>query len=148
MFNTVNGKKIAFLGWAFKKDTNDTRESAAIYVADHLIEDGANIHVYDPKVSESKIKADLVYLWELKGISESRISQKLAHIFVHKDYNEALNNSHAIAVLTEWDEFTTYDWNTIYQNMYKPAFVFDGRNILDANALSKIGFQFKGIGKG
>jgi len=148
LFNTVNGKKIAFLGWAFKKDTNDTRESAAIYVADHLIEDGANIHVYDPKVSESKIKADLVYLWELKGISESRISQKLAHIFVHKDYNEALNNSHAIAVLTEWDEFITYDWNTIYQNMYKPAFVFDGRNILDANVLNKIGFQFKGIGKG
>lgn len=148
LFNTVNGKKIAFLGWAFKKDTNDTRESAAIYVADHLIEDGANIHVYDPKVSESKIKADLVYLWELKGISESRISQKLAHIFVHKDYNEALNNSHAIAVLTEWDEFITYDWNNIYQNMYKPAFVFDGRNILDANVLSKIGFQFKGIGKG
>jgi UDPglucose 6-dehydrogenase len=148
LFNTVNGKKIAFLGWAFKKDTNDTRESAAIYVADHLIEDGANIHVYDPKVSESKIKADLVYLWELKGISESRISQKLAHIFVHKDYNEALNSSHAIAVLTEWDEFITYDWNTIYQNMYKPAFVFDGRNILDANVLNKIGFQFKGIGKG
>jgi UDPglucose 6-dehydrogenase len=148
LFNTVNGKKIAFLGWAFKKDTNDTRESAAIYVADHLIEDGANIHVYDPKVSESKIKADLVYLWELKGISESRISQKLAHIFVHKDYNEVLNNSHAIAILTEWDEFINYDWNTIYQNMYKPAFVFDGRNILDANALNKIGFQFKGIGKG
>jgi UDPglucose 6-dehydrogenase len=67
---------------------------------------------------------------------------------VHKDYNEALNSSHAIAVLTEWDEFITYDWNTIYQNMYKPAFVFDGRNILDANVLNKIGFQFKGIGKG
>jgi UDPglucose 6-dehydrogenase len=148
LFNTVNGKKIAFLGWAFKKDTNDTRESAAIYVADHLLEDGANIHIYDPKVSESKIKADLVSLWELRGISESRISQKITQIFVHYDYNEALNNSHAIAVLTEWDEFTTYDWNSIYQNMYKPAFVFDGRNILDANALNKIGFQFKGIGKG
>jgi len=147
LFNTVNGKKIAFLGWAFKKDTNDTRESAAIYVADHLLEDGANIHIYDPKVSESKIKADLVSLWELRGISESRISQKLAHIFVHKDYNEALNNSHAIAILTEWDEFITYDWNSIYQNMYKPAFVFDGRNILDADVLNKIGFQFKGIGK-
>ena len=147
LFNTVNGKKIALLGWAFKKNTNDTRESAAIYVADYLIEDGANIHIYDPKVSESKIKADLVYLWELKGISESRISQKLAQIFVHKDYYKALNNSHSIAVLTEWDEFTTYDWNSIYQNMYKPAFVFDGRNILDANVLNKIGFQFKGIGK-
>ena len=148
LYNTISGKNIAFLGWAFKKDTNDTRESAAIYVADHLLEDGANIHIYDPKVSESKIKSDLLYLWELKGISESRISQKLAQIFVHKDYNEALNNSHAIAVLTEWDEFTTYDWTSIYENMFKPAFIFDGRNILDANALNKIGFQFKGIGKG
>ena len=148
LFNTVNGKKIAFLGWAFKKDTNDTRESAAIYVADHLLEDGANIHIYDPKVSESKIKADLVYLWELRGISELRISQKIAQIFVHKDYNKALKNSHAIAVLTEWDEFKTYNWENIYQSMFKPAFVFDGRNILDESLLKSIGFQFKGIGKG
>ena len=73
LFNTVNGKKIAFLGWAFKKDTNDTRESAAIYVAEHLIEDGAEIHVYDPKVSETKIKADMRYVWELKGLTEEKI---------------------------------------------------------------------------
>ena len=147
LFNTVNGKKIAFLGWAFKKDTNDTRESAAIYVADHLIEDGADIHVYDPKVSESKIKADLRYLWELEGTPEPRITQKLGQIFVHKDPHEALNMSHAIAVLTEWDEFKTYDWEKIYQQMYKPAFVFDGRNILDTAKLKAIGFQVKSIGK-
>lgn len=147
LFNTVNGKKIAFLGWAFKKDTNDTRESAAIYVADHLIEDGADIHVYDPKVLESKIKDDLRYLWELKGITEPKITQKLAQVFVHKDHNEALNNSHAIAILTEWDEFKTYEWQKIYKKMYKPAFVFDGRNILDKTVLKQIGFEFKGIGK-
>ena len=148
LFNTVNGKKISFLGWAFKKDTNDTRESAAIYVADHLLEDGANIHVYDPKVSESKIKADLSYLWELNGVTEARIAQKLTQVFVHTEAEDALKDSHAIAVLTEWDEFKSYDWQTIYENMYKPAFVFDGRNILDANKLSNIGFQFNGIGKG
>jgi UDPglucose 6-dehydrogenase len=148
LFNTVNGKKIAFLGWAFKKDTNDTRESAAIYVADHLLEDGANIHIYDPKVSEPKIKADLNYLWELNGFTEARIAQKMTRVFVHENAEDALKESHAIAILTEWDEFKTYDWNTIYQNMYKPAFVFDGRNILDANTLNKIGFQVKGIGKG
>ena len=148
LFNTVNGEKIAFLGWAFKKDTNDTRESAAIYVADHLLEDGANIHIYDPKVSESKIKADLNYLWELNGFTEARIAQKMTRVFVHENAEDALKESHAIAILTEWDEFKTYDWNTIYQNMYKPAFVFDGRNILDANTLNKIGFQVKGIGKG
>jgi UDPglucose 6-dehydrogenase len=148
LFNTVSDKKITFLGWAFKKDTNDTRESAAIYVAEHLIEDGAEIHVYDPKVSEVKIKADMACLWELNGLSEAKIASKLKQVFVYKTPMEALDQAHAVAILTEWDEFKTYDWGTIYQNMYKPAFVFDGRNILDAVALTTIGFQVKGIGKG
>ncbi|MGQ7947222.1 UDP-glucose 6-dehydrogenase [Flavobacterium sp. WC2509] len=148
LFNTVSDKKIAFLGWAFKKDTNDTRESAAIYVAEHLIEDGAQIHVYDPKVSEAKIIADMIYLWELNGLTEQKIASKLKQIFVYQSPKEALDQAHAIAVLTEWDEFKTYDWNTIYSSMYKPAFVFDGRNILDENKLTAIGFKVKGIGKG
>jgi len=148
LFNTVSGKKITFLGWAFKKDTNDTRESAAIYVADHLIEDGAEIHVYDPKVSEAKIMADMCYLWELNGLTEQKIASKIKQIFVYQSPMEALDQAHAIAVLTEWDEFKTYDWNAIYYNMYKPAFVFDGRNILDAGKLHAIGFEVKGIGKG
>ena len=148
LFNTVSDKKITFLGWAFKKDTNDTRESAAIYVAEHLIEDGAQIHVYDPKVSEEKIKADMGYLWELKGLSEQKIASKKKQIFVYKTPMEALYQAHAVAVLTEWDEFKTYDWENIYQNMYKPAFIFDGRNILDEDKLTTIGFQVKGIGKG
>ena len=148
LFNTVSDKKITFLGWAFKKDTNDTRESAAIYVAEHLIEDGAQIHVYDPKVSEAKIKADMTYLWELNGLTEQKIASKLKQIFVYKTPMDALNQAHAVAVMTEWDEFKTYDWEAIYTNMYKPAFVFDGRNILNVEKLTAIGFQVKGIGKG
>jgi UDPglucose 6-dehydrogenase len=148
LFNTVSGKKITFLGWAFKKDTNDTRESAAIYVAEHLIEDGADIHVYDPKVSEAKIKADMRYLWELNGLTEGKIEHKLKQIHVYHTPEEALDQAHAVALLTEWEEFKTYDWSTIYEKMYKPAFVFDGRNILDADKLTAIGFQIKGIGKG
>ena len=148
LFNTVSGKKIAFLGWAFKKDTNDTRESAAIYVAEHLLEDGAEIHVFDPKVSEKQIISDLKYLWELNGVTEEKINQKLKQLFVYNKPMEALEEAHAIAVLTEWDEFKTYDWQSIYAKMYKPAFVFDGRNILDAAQLETIGFQIKGIGKG
>lgn len=146
LFNTVSDKKIAFLGWAFKKDTNDTRESAAIYVAELLMEDGAEIHVYDPKVSQSKIKADMRYLWGLNGISEEKIIQKLAKIVVYSNPYEALNKAHAVALLTEWDEFIDYDWNNIYTNMYKPAFVFDGRNLLDENELRTIGFNYKSIG--
>lgn len=148
LFNTVSDKKITFLGWAFKKDTNDTRESAAISVADHLIEDGAEIHVFDPKVSEAKIKSDMSYIWELNGYDENKIQKKLKQIFVYKTAIEALNQAHAVAILTEWDEFKTYDWNAIYKDMYKPAFVFDGRNILDKKHLTAIGFKVMAIGKG
>lgn len=141
LYNTVNGKKIAFLGWAFKKDTNDTRESAAIYVADELLYEQAGIAVYDPKVEEQQILADLDYLGS-RGSDENA-----KYVSVYEDAYEACKGAHAIAVLTEWDEFKTYDWQRIYDNMKKPAFVFDGRNVLDAKALTDIGFVFQGIGK-
>ena len=147
LFNTVNGKKIGFLGWAFKKDTNDTRESAAIYVADYLINDGAKIHVFDPKVSENKIKEDLKQLWKLKGLDVEEINRKTNQIKVCNNHKMAVHKSHAIAVLTEWDEFVNYDWDTIYKNMYKPAFIFDGRNILNNENLTNIGFKVRSIGK-
>ncbi|SHG95217.1 UDP-glucose 6-dehydrogenase [Flavobacterium defluvii] len=140
LYNTVADKKITFLGWAFKKDTNDTRESAAIYVADDLINEQAKISVYDPKVSKNKMLSDLDYL-------ETRSAEKnLEALTILNDPYEACKNAHAIAVLTEWDEFTTYDWKRIYDSMHKPAFVFDGRNILDAKKLESIGFVYNGIG--
>ena len=141
LYNTVAGKKICLLGWAFKKNTNDTRESAAIYVADILLEEKANISVYDPKVSTDQIYNDLNYL---QSRNENQNSDLLK---VHDCPYGASKNSHAIAVLTEWDEFRDYDWKKIYENMNKPAFVFDGRNILDKEKLEKIGFVYKGIGK-
>ena len=140
LFNTVNDKKIAFLGWAFKKDTNDTRESAAIYVANDLMEEEAQIHVFDPKVTEQQMLTDLDYL----NTRSSEANRK--HLTVHQDPYTALENAHGIAVLTEWDEFKTYDWQRIYEKMQKPAFVFDGRNILDRKQLEKIGFEVYSIG--
>src|SRR5690606_12625230 len=141
LYNTVSGKKIAFLGWAFKKDTNDTRESAAIYVADDLLSEQANIAIFDPKVEAEQIHFDLNYL-------ETRSKEENAKgISIETNPYEACKNAHAIAVLTEWDEFKEYDWQKIYDNMLKPAFVFDGRNILDGKALEKIGFKYQGIGK-
>lgn len=140
LYNTVADKKITFLGWAFKKDTNDTRESAAIYVADDLINEQANISVYDPKVSENKMLNDLNYL-------ETRANEEnVKALNVFDNAYEACKDAHAIAILTEWNEFTTYDWKKIYDSMHKPAFVFDGRNILDAKELESIGFVYKGIG--
>lgn len=140
LYNTVAAKKITFLGWAFKKDTNDTRESAAIYVADDLINEQAKISVYDPKVSRKKVLADLDYL-ETRSTQENTTS-----VVNFEDPYLACQNAHAIAVLTEWDEFVKYDWQKIYDSMQKPAFVFDGRNILDKATLEKIGFVYQGIG--
>lgn len=144
LFNTVSGKKITFLGWAFKKDTNDTRESAAIYVAKELLEDHAEIHIYDPKVSKEQIIKDICYS---SGISYPPPSGELEGVVIHSNPYSAMDNAHAIAILTEWDEFKSYDWQTVYENMLKPAFVFDGRNILDRNKLSQSGFQIHSIGK-
>jgi len=140
LYNTVADKKITFLGWAFKKDTNDTRESAAIYVADDLINEQAKISVYDPKVSRKKMLSDLDYL-ETRSAEENNST-----ILTFDNAYDACKDAHAIAILTEWDEFATYDWQKIYDAMHKPAFVFDGRNILDVKELESIGFIYKGIG--
>ena len=148
LFNTVSSKKITFFGWAFKKNTNDTRESASIYVADHLIEDGAEIHVYDPKVKKKQIINDMKYLWDLNGYSKKIIKEKLNKIVVHDSHINSISKSHAIVILTEWDEFTAYDWKKIYKKVFKPAFIFDGRNILNHNKLTSIGFDVFSIGKG
>ena len=142
LYNTVSGKKIAFLGWAFKKDTNDTRESAAIYVADYLLHEQAEIVIYDPKVTEEQILADLDYL-DSRSPEENRRGIKVV-----QSAKEACSNAHAVAVLTEWDEFITLDWQSIYDQMMKPAFLFDGRGILSTSKLDSIGFNTYQIGKG
>lgn len=140
MYNTVNGKKIAFLGWAFKKDTNDTRESAAIYVADHLLDEEAQLVVYDPKVTAEQIYKDLDYLKTRSSEDNRRL------VAVVNDPYEALQDAHAVAVLTEWDEFKSYDWEAIKHKMKKPSFVFDGRKLLDSEQLKNIGFDYYAIG--
>jgi len=141
LFNTVAGKKITLLGWAFKKDTNDTRESAAIYIADYLIENGAEIHVYDPKVSKERMIADLDFL-----NTRSTLKNKNFLNFHESPYT-ACHQSHAISIITEWDEFADYDWQIIYSKMIKPAKIFDGRNILNTEEIKKIGFEVYSVGK-
>jgi len=140
LFNTVSGKKIALLGWAFKKDTNDTRESASIYVADYLLNEQAEIVVHDPKVTAEQIYSDLAYLGT-RSDEENR-----SRVNVSNDPYKVCKDSHAIAILTEWDEFEEYDWQKIYSNMLKPAFLFDGRKLLDKKEKKEIGFEFYAIG--
>jgi len=132
LFGTVKGKKICLLGFAFKKNTGDIRESPAIDVAHFLLEEGARVVVYDPKV-------------RLEEIHE--LGPQHAKIVAEKDPYTAVYESHAVVVLTEWDEFKTIDYKKVYDLMRKPAFIFDGRNILDHTKLSQLGFVVHAIGK-
>ncbi len=136
LFNSVADKKIAILGFAFKKDTNDTRESAAINICRDLLAEHANVSVYDPKVPADEIRRDV-----LNGSVDN------PRLTIAKDAYEATAGAHAIAVVTEWDEFKTLDYPRIFAAMPKPAFIFDGRNIVDLAALRQIGFHASGIGK-
>jgi UDPglucose 6-dehydrogenase len=142
LFNTVSGKKIALMGWAFKKDTNDTRESAAIYVADYLLNEQAEITVYDPKVTAEQIYSDLNYL----GTRSDEENRRLLKVVT--DPLKAFESAHATAILTEWDEFNQYNWREVYNSMLQPAFLFDGRMLLDQEELKSIGFEVYTIGKG
>jgi len=131
MFNTVAGKKIAVFGFAFKADTGDTRESPAIYVCRMLLDEKAELAICDPEALENA-KRDLQ---DDKGKFE----------FVNDPYKCA-KGAHAVLILTEWAQFRKLDYKKIYASMEKPAFVFDGRNILDHRELFKIGFNVFPIG--
>ena len=149
MFNTVSDKKIGIWGFAFKKDTNDTRESAAIYVCRDLLEERARLTIYDPQVSLEQIRKDLEYLMAGPGgvLTEAQRELLYNNVTVASSAEAAADGAHAIAVMTEWDEFRDQNFESIYASMMKPAFVFDGRNVLDTEKLSGIGFEIEGIGK-
>lgn len=136
LFNSVADKKIAVLGFAFKKDTNDTRESAAIAVCRDLLGEQARVTVYDPKVTAEDIRHDV--------LGAGKESERLT---IAASAYEAAQGAHAIAVVTEWDEFNTLDYAKIFEAMVKPAWIFDGRNILDLAALRTLGFRTYGVGR-
>ncbi|GFH31521.1 UDP-glucose 6-dehydrogenase, partial [Haematococcus lacustris] len=149
MFNTVANKKIAVMGFAFKKDTGDTRETPAIDVCKGLIRDGAKVSIFDPQVTSDQVFRDLStskFEWDRPDYSRSH-TRILDNVKVCSSPTEAMEGSHAICVLTEWDEFKTYDYQAVYDKMCKPAFVFDGRNILDHDKLREIGFIVYALGK-
>lgn len=136
LFNTVADKRIAVFGFAFKKDTDDVRESPAITVVRDLLGERARVAVYDPQVSAEEIKAAVLGA----GNENPRLT-------VATSASQAADGAHAIAVLTEWDEFRHVDYRAIFPRMMQPASIFDGRNILDPEQLRRAGFQVHGIGR-
>lgn len=153
LFNTITDKNIAILGFAFKANTGDTRESSAIFVSNYLLEEGARLSIYDPKVPHDQVERDL-------GTGKAQTSSNgCGHgggggdsgfsrlVNITDSPYDACAGSHAIAVLTDWPEFLSLDFKRIYDNMQKPAFLFDGRAFLDHDHLMSIGFEVHSIGK-
>jgi UDPglucose 6-dehydrogenase len=133
MFNTIAGKRIAVFGFAFKANTGDTRESPANLVVRDLLEERALPVVTDPKAIPDA-KRDL--------------NDVLDKVIFEEDEYQAAKKAHAVVVCTEWQHYSKLDWQRIYDDMEKPAFVFDGRNILNADTLRQIGFEVVSVGKG
>ncbi len=132
MFNTVAGKKVTLFGFAFKADTGDTREAPAKYISKMLLEEHAQLAISDPEALENAAK-------DLDGIEGDYELIKCPY--------EAAKGAHAIAIITEWNEFKDYDYKKIFDSMEKPAFIFDGRNILDHKKLYEIGFNVYPLGQ-
>ena len=143
LFGTISGKKIAILGFAFKANTNDTRESAAIDICKNLLEEGGNLRIYDPKVSTQQIEKDLNCQENLKGEN----SDSGNWIFT-KSIEEASNDADGIIILTEWEEFKYINWEKISGLMRKPSWLFDTRLVSDTNEAASFGIHIWALGNG
>ena len=141
LFGTVSNKKLAILGFAFKANTNDTRNSPSIKICKDLLDEGAILSIYDPKVGEKQIKNDLT-------TSDAEVdcdSSKVRFVY-SKSLDNAIDGSHAILILTEWKEFKEIKWDHFFRKMKRPSWVFDTRSVVDVCTLEKVGFNVWQIG--
>ena len=132
MFNTIVGKKIAIFGFAFKADTGDTRESPAINVCRGLLDERAQLAIHDPKALDGAAKD---------------LEEYAGQFTLESDPYSAASRAHAIVIATDWSQFASLDYARIFETMEKPAFIFDGRNLLDHKKLYQIGFSVHRIGR-
>ncbi len=145
LFGTINNKKIAILGFSFKANTNDTRDSAAIDITKELLSEGAQIVINDPKVNQEQICVDLNKKPYKKNTNNS---PEKGYWWFSNDFEEVFTNADAILVLTEWEEYKKLDWDKLSKLMRKPAWIFDSRSIVDPNKIKTLGVKFWKIGDG
>tara|TARA_X000000368_G_scaffold153911_1_gene121274 strand:- start:25848 stop:27254 length:1407 start_codon:yes stop_codon:yes gene_type:complete len=143
---TVKNKIITLLGWAFKKDTNDSRESASIEVANYLLNQGAIINVYDPMVSSKLIYKDIEDILNVNGLDSTKIKSIINRVNVFDNIDQSINKTCCVAVLTEWDVFKTLDWDKISKFVEQPLFIADGRNIIDQKLLNNKTYKYISVG--
>ncbi len=151
LFGTTSGKKICILGFAFKANTNDTRESAAIKICNDLLEEGSILFIHDQKVDPRQIEKDLdCKQFDLKGrkFDEFDRLELEGNWFFANEIISAVVDADAICVLTEWEEYAKLDWDLISQKMRKPAWIFDARSILKTDEVKRAGLNLWTIGDG
>ena len=139
LFGTVAEKKLAVLGFAFKANTNDTRNSACIKICKDLIEEGAFLSIYDPKVVKDQIERDLGILHSEEFLDNGSFERV-------ESIESAIDGSYAVIILTEWKEFKQAKWDLLFNNMKRPAWIFDTRSIIDVRMAEEIGFNVWQIG--
>ena len=139
MFGTISSKTIAILGFSFKANTNDTRESPAIYICRKLIEEGAFLKIYDPKVKYSQMQKDLLF-------NDQRIGEE-KWVYSNSIY-ETFDNVDSAVFLTEWEEFESLNWQEISIKMRQPSWVFDTRSIVNMEEVKKSGINIWQVGYG
>ena len=130
--NGLSEEVVCLLGWSFKGNTNDSRESPSIYVCDNLLKNGSIVHVYDPLINEDRVKLDLEILWKKTGFSELKIKNLFKSLFIFDNLNKAIDQCNSIAILTRWDEFINYDWKKISSKVK----IFDGINVAENSTYS------------
>ncbi len=152
LFGTVTGKRLAILGFAFKADTNDTREAPAIRICRDLLEEGAQLAIHDPKVDPEQISRDLTLMASLPpeanaGPTRGALSGE-ATWWPSPDVASAISAADAVLILTEWEDYRNLDWSALAPLMRKPAWVFDSRGIVDPNQVASAGLNVWGVGHG
>ena len=152
LFGTVTGKKIAILGFAFKANTNDTRESAAIKICIDLLNEGASLLIHDPKVEERQIAKDLEFN---PFIKDKKYLHKDKNIYQHKsgwqkcdDIYKCLDSADAVLILTEWEEYSKINWEMASKLMRHPAWIFDSRSIVNPEKVKLSKLNLWRIGDG
>ena len=149
LFGTVTGKKIVILGFAFKANTNDTRESAAIEICKDLLEEGAYLHIHDPKVDKKQITLDLGIIESDKEAENiEKINYYEGKWSFRKEIDHIFENADAVLILTEWEEYTQIDWEKVSKLMRKPSWVFDSRSLLSPKEVKKNNINFWRVGDG
>jgi UDPglucose 6-dehydrogenase len=142
----ISNKVISIMGWAFKKNTNDSRESASIDVSSYLLKRGATLNVYDPMVHFSQIKKDLIENLKIKGLSTEDIDDKMSKVRFYDNINDSFKNSDCIAIMTEWDEFMNINFKEISKVSGKKIFIADGRNILNPKKIDNSEVNYISVG--